>query len=319
MSSFLEKLTLCHNRPGKLRRFELNGGECDNSIFGSILFLHIQKNLLIELQEHLEQYCNALPVFGFKIAKKKPNLFSSHLFHICVNEWDIGPALIEKANQFILFKIGHVQFSDKINFPGGARSLNSFLKAYKTSETKGFFLYEKFDHPEKMQKTELLPNDAFDWKFRSCNPVEVEYSDYVNLIKSGLTTGKAVVKLKLSKPPPTGVEIFQYLQQIWKQEQVNSFKDFVRWYNKKMSCQEDFLGGTFIVFGPQSSGWCCFFGSLQTYANQLSGLMLPNYNCAPCINRCRSVFVGIGIWIQRKVDSHFNKTLSIENMVPSFF
>ena len=57
--------------------------------------------------------------------------------------------------------------------------------------------------------------------------------DYANLLKSGLTTGQAVVKLKLSKPPSTGIENYQYLQQLWKQEQISSFEKFLRWYNKK--------------------------------------------------------------------------------------
>ena len=57
--------------------------------------------------------------------------------------------------------------------------------------------------------------------------------DYVNLLKSGFSTEQAVVKLKLSKPPPTGIENYQYLQQMWKQEQMNSFNDFLRWCNKK--------------------------------------------------------------------------------------
>ena len=52
-------------------------------------------------------------------------------------------------------------------------------------------------------------------------------------MKSGLTTERAVVKLKLSKPPPTGIENYQYLQLIWKQEKMSSFKDFLRWYNNK--------------------------------------------------------------------------------------
>ena len=84
-----------------------------------------------------------------------------------------------------------------------------------------------------MQKTEPPPYDAFYSKLRSCNPPQAEYTDYVNLLKSGLTTEQAVVKLKLSKPPPTGIENYQYLQQIWKQEQMSSFKDFLRWYNDK--------------------------------------------------------------------------------------
>ena len=52
-------------------------------------------------------------------------------------------------------------------------------------------------------------------------------------MQSVLTTEQAAVKLKLSKPPPTGIENNQYLEQIWKQEQMRSFMDFLRWYNNK--------------------------------------------------------------------------------------
>ena len=57
------------------------------------------------------------------------------------------PTVIKKANQFVSFKIRDVQLLDIMNFLGGAASLDSFLKAYKTSETKGFFPYEWFDCP----------------------------------------------------------------------------------------------------------------------------------------------------------------------------
>ena len=84
-----------------------------------------------------------------------------------------------------------------------------------------------------MQNTELPPYDAFYSKLRSSNPLEAEYADYVNLLKNGLTTEQAVVKLKPSKPPPTGIENYQNQQQIWKQKKMTSFKDFLRWYNNK--------------------------------------------------------------------------------------
>ena len=69
-----------------------------------------------------------------------------------------------------------------------------------------------------MNNTELPPYDAFYSKLRSCNPLQAEPTDYAHLLKSGLTTEQAVLKLKLSKPPPSGIENNQYLQQIWKQE-----------------------------------------------------------------------------------------------------
>ena len=167
-------------------------------------------------------------MFGFNSAKYDVNLIKPYLLPILVNERDTEPTVIKKANQLNSLKLGDFQLLDIMNFLGGATSLDSFLKAYKTSETKGFFPYERFDHLENLQKTELPSYDAFYSKLRSCNPLEAEYTDYPNVLKSGLTTEQALVKSKLSKPPATGIENYQYLQQIWKQEQMSSFKDFLR-------------------------------------------------------------------------------------------
>ena len=52
------------------------------------------------------------------------------------------PIVIKKANQFVSFKFADVQLLDIMDFLGGATSFDSFLKAYKTAEIKGFFPYE---------------------------------------------------------------------------------------------------------------------------------------------------------------------------------
>ena len=68
-----------------------------------------------------------------------------------MNRRDIETVVIKTTNQYISFKFRDIQLLDIMNFFGAATSLDSFLKAYKTSETKGFFPCECFDHPEKMQ------------------------------------------------------------------------------------------------------------------------------------------------------------------------
>ena len=113
----------------------------------STQFLHMQKNPLIDLQEHFERYCNVLPVFGFNSAEYDINLIKSYLLPILVNDPDIEPTVIKKANQLVSFKFGDSQLLDIMNFFGGATSLDSFLKAYKTKDTKGFLPYEWFDYP----------------------------------------------------------------------------------------------------------------------------------------------------------------------------
>ena len=57
-------------------------------------FLQVQKNQLIELQEHLERYCNVLPVFGFNSAKCDINLIKSCLLPNLINEKNMEPTVI---------------------------------------------------------------------------------------------------------------------------------------------------------------------------------------------------------------------------------
>ena len=120
-----------------------------------------------------------------------------------------------------------------MNLLGGATSLDSFLKTYKITETKGFFPYDWFDCPQKMNNSELPPYDSFFSKLRNVNPLEKDHSDYENLLSCGLKTEEELFKTKLSKPPPSGEENYQYLLDIWNLEQKSTFKDFLRWYNNK--------------------------------------------------------------------------------------
>ena len=78
----------------------------------STQFLEMQKNQLIDLQEHFECYCNTLPNFGFNSAKYDINLIKSYLLPILVNQRQIEPTVIKKANQFVSFKFGDVQLLD---------------------------------------------------------------------------------------------------------------------------------------------------------------------------------------------------------------
>ena len=66
----LESLNERRCRNQRVFEFEDHCFEDDNEEKdASTQFLQMQKNQLIELQEHLERYCNVLPVFGFNSAK----------------------------------------------------------------------------------------------------------------------------------------------------------------------------------------------------------------------------------------------------------
>ena len=180
-----------------------------------------------------------------------------------------------------------------------------------------------------------------------------------------MRTEQAVVKLKLSKPPPTGIEKYQYLQRIRKQEQMRSFRDLLRWYKSKdvvptleamqkliafyhdkdihmlkLGCtlpnlaniclykstdakfytftgrnkellekvREEFVGGPSIVSTRKAVVDENLFECLQAYANLLLGLMPANYIPTRCVNPCLPVFIPVGIWTQKRRNSHLDKT-----------
>ena len=82
--SILEKLTQRHNR-----RVQADLDDSDKETSISAQFLQIQRKQLIDLQEHLERYCNVLQIFGFNSANYDLNLIKSHLVPILVNERNI--------------------------------------------------------------------------------------------------------------------------------------------------------------------------------------------------------------------------------------
>ena len=139
LCAILEQLNQRRNRAESVSKFVDDRVVEEEQKDLSTQFLQMQKNQVIDLQEHFERYCNVLQVFGFNSAKYDINLIKSYLLPFLVNERDFEPTVIQKANQFVSFKFGDIQLLDIINFLGGATSLDSFLKTYKTKDTRVFF------------------------------------------------------------------------------------------------------------------------------------------------------------------------------------
>ena len=141
-------------------------------------------------------------MFGSNSAKRDLILIKSHLLPILVNERDIKTTVIKKRNKLISFKLGDFQLFDITTFLGRATSLDSFLKAYKTSETKRFFPYEWFDQLDKMQKTDFPPYEAFYKKRCNCNTFEAKHADYVNFLKSLIDHRTSRPQIKTNRATP---------------------------------------------------------------------------------------------------------------------
>ena len=182
--------------------------------------------------QHLERYTNTLPVFGSNSGRYDINLIKTYLISYLINEKEIEPSVIKKANDFVSFKFGDVQLLDIMKFLGGATTLDSFLKVYKASELKGYFSYVWSDTPNKLD--EQLPSyDDFYSKLKNSNPLDKEFDDYQKLLNTGITEEQALKKLGLKTKPATGLENYNYLKSIWEQEIMTTFRDFLQWYNNK--------------------------------------------------------------------------------------
>ena len=169
----------------------------------STQFLQTQKNQFVDLEDHSERYCNVLPVFGFNITEYDIISKKSFLLLLLDNKRGIEPIVIKKANQFVSFKFGDVQLPDKLNFLGGAMSLVSVLKAFRTSKTRCYFPNEWFDHPENLNNTQLPPYGTFFSKLHNNNPHGKNFSDFQIIIDWGLTSNEALSKYKWKQPPAT--------------------------------------------------------------------------------------------------------------------
>ena len=101
-------------------------------------FLQTHQNQVIDLKQQFEHDCNLLPIFGFNSAKYDSILMTSYLLPILVNEGDLEPTVKMSDNSFISFKFSDSQLLDILNFLDGATNFDSFLKDFKTNDTKRF-------------------------------------------------------------------------------------------------------------------------------------------------------------------------------------
>ena len=66
------------------------------------------------------------------------------------------------------------------------------------------------------------------------NPLEKEFTDFKKLLNSGISQQEALKTLRLKDVPPSRVDNYNYLKVIWEEEQISTFRDFVKRYNKRV-------------------------------------------------------------------------------------
>ena len=153
--------------------------------------------VLNELAEKLTEYLRELPVLGFNSGKYDLNAVKEFLFPYLIETQPIKFTVKRNSNHMCL-KTDSLKFLDISNYVAPGFSYDQFLRAYECEQTKGFFPYEWVDGLDKLNETSLSPHASFYSSLKNTNITEQEY---------------------------------EYCQQVWEENNMQTFEDFLVWYN----------------------------------------------------------------------------------------
>ena len=139
--------------------------------------------------------------------------------------------LSKKAGKYPCIKTEHLKFMDILQFLAPGYNLKSFFKAFGVSEQKGFFAYDYFTSAEQLNETALPPYETFYSTIKNCNVLEEEQPAFQKLVSQGKSEQEALQAFRLPTKPKTGPENYQWLQQLWVENQWSTFADYLKWYN----------------------------------------------------------------------------------------
>ena len=186
---------------------------------------------LDELYERFEAYCKELVVFGFNSAGHDIKLIKKFLFKELCEHGQQPTFTVKKSGKYPCIKTEHLKFLDVLQFLAPGYNLKSFFKAFGVTEQKSFFLYDYFVSAGQLDETTLPPYESFYSTMKNCNVLEEEYISFQKLVDQGKSEQEALQILCLTSKPETGPENYQWLQQLWTENQWSTFADFLKWYN----------------------------------------------------------------------------------------
>ena len=152
---------------------------------------------LQKLRQQFDDYLMELPVCGFNAGKYDVQVIKTALM-VYLRDNDGVDFVVKKNNNFMCLKTKTLKFVDIINYLAPGFSYDKYLKAFGCSMTKGFLPYEYIDDLQKLAETQLPPHKAFYSQLKGENISEEEYA---------------------------------YCQRVWEEEGMETFEDFLVWYN----------------------------------------------------------------------------------------
>ena len=184
-----------------------------------------------KLYKRFEAYCKELVVFGFNSAGYDIKLIKKFLFkELC--EHGLQPTFtVKKSRKYPCIKTEHLKFLDVLQFLAFVYNLKSFFKVFGVTEQKGFFPYDYSVSADQLDETTLPPYETIYSTIKNCSILEEEYISFQKLANQGKSQQEALQILRLTSKPKTGPGNYQWLQQLWTENQWSTFADFLKWYN----------------------------------------------------------------------------------------
>ena len=146
-----------------------------------------------------DKWIKQIPVIGFNSAKYDINIIKTHLVK-ALRRMDPIEFVVKKSNAFMCLQTERLKFLDIRNYLAPGFDYATYLKAYQCVAMKGYFPYEWMDDLEKLNWTSLPSHQDFFSTLKNTNISNEEYT---------------------------------YCQQIWKDEEMTTMKDYLIWYNNR--------------------------------------------------------------------------------------
>ena len=159
---------------------------------------------LEKIKVRFDAYTKQLPIIGYNSSRYDLNLVKSCIAH-SLNLDRAGCYVIKKQNAYTSIKTPLFNFVDANNFVAPGTSYDKFLKSYHCVQEKSYFPYEWFDCETKLDFDRLPDSTAFYSKIKGQNVLGFDAE--------------------------TIAEKHKQLLQIWKDNNMSTFKDWLIYYN----------------------------------------------------------------------------------------
>ena len=158
-------------------------------------------------------------VFGFDSARYDIKLIKKFLFRELCEHGEQPTFTVKKSGKYPCIKTEHLKFLDVLQFLAPGYNLKSFFKAFGVTEQKGFFPHDYFTSADQLDETTPPPYETFYSTIKSCKVLEEEHISFQKLVDKGTSEQEVLQILRLTSKPKTGPESYQWLQQLWTENQ----------------------------------------------------------------------------------------------------